>query len=81
MTFKEKAGHIVMYYRYHILIGIAVIAILAWALNHYIINPPKKSSLTLLFHTSVMDSDTVSYTHLKDIQPGRSNAPFLQSLG
>lgn len=59
MTFKEKAGHIVMYYRYHILIGIAVIAILAWALNHYIINPPKKSSLTLLFHTSVMDSDKV----------------------
>ena len=59
MTFKEKAGHIVMYYRYQILIGIAVIAILAWALNHYVINPPKKSSLTLLFHTSVMDSDKV----------------------
>ena len=59
MTFKEKAGHIVMYYRYHIMIGIAVIAILAWALNHYVINPPKKSSLTLLFHTSIMDSDKV----------------------
>lgn len=48
MTFREKLTHIRNYYTLHIVAVIIVIAIGAWALNYYVINPPKTASLSII---------------------------------
>ena len=52
MTFREKLTHINNYYRLPIVIGIIAILIGAWALDHYVIHPPKKPSLAIVTASS-----------------------------
>lgn len=48
MNLKEKLGHIRAYYMLHIFAALAILVIGGWALNHYIINPPKTASLSIV---------------------------------
>ena len=58
MNFKQKKEHIKEYYRLHIILGIVGIFLIGWALNHYIINPPKKASVNITFHSYLVDMDS-----------------------
>ncbi len=57
MTWREKYEHIKEYYRMPIILGLVGIFMLGWILNHYIFNPPKKTSLNVTFHSFQVESD------------------------
>lgn len=48
MSFKEKLGHIKEYYTWYIVSAVLVIAIGLWALDWYVLNPPKDASLSIV---------------------------------
>lgn len=48
MTFREKMTHIRNYYMLQIIATIVILAIGGWALNRFVINPPKKASLSII---------------------------------
>lgn len=48
MKFREKLTHINNYYRLPIFAGIIILLVGAWALNYYVINPPKTASLSIV---------------------------------
>ena len=53
MPFKEKLGHIKEYYTWYIVAAICVIAIGLWALDWYVLNPPKDASLSIITMSDV----------------------------
>ena len=55
MTLAQKWEHIKEYYRWYIILGIVVLFLVGWALNHYVINPPKKASVNITFHSIEID--------------------------
>ena len=59
MTFKQKVEHIREYYTLHIIIGLVVAYLLGWGLNHYIINPPKKPTVNVTFHSYEVSQDAM----------------------
>ena len=44
---KEKLEYIWNYYKWAIIGGFLALLFIAWSINHYIINPPKKDSLAI----------------------------------
>ena len=65
MTFREKLTHIRNYYMLHIVATIIVIAIAAWALNYYVINPPKTASLSIITMSDAgLNLDTTAFQQL-----------------
>lgn len=52
LTKEEKFEHILTYYKFHIFGVIAVILVVGWMLNHYIINPPPSTGLDISIFTS-----------------------------
>lgn len=59
MTFKEKVAHIFTYYRIPIIAGVLGLIVLGWALNHYVIHPPKKPSVQMI---TLSDDGLYPYT-------------------
>ena len=57
MTRAQKWEHIKEYYRMPILLGIVGLFLVGWALNHYVINPPKKPSVNITFHAIEVSAD------------------------
>ncbi|MCL2396840.1 MAG: hypothetical protein FWC93_02120 [Defluviitaleaceae bacterium] len=53
LTFKEKVEYIFNYYKFRILTAIIVAGILAWGINHYIINPPPPIFINVSFYGGV----------------------------
>ncbi|MBQ7064086.1 MAG: hypothetical protein IJM90_04265 [Firmicutes bacterium] len=47
MSFSEKLAHIWIYYKLYIIGGIIALFVLGWAVDHYIIHPPKKPSISV----------------------------------
>lgn len=69
MTFREKMTHIRNYYMLHIVAIIIVIAIAAWALNYYVINPPKTASLSIITMSDAgLNLDTTEFQQLLNEQ-------------
>ena len=58
MDLRHKREHIWEYYRLPIVLTIVGLFLLGWALNHYVINPPKKASVNLTFHSYIIDMDS-----------------------
>lgn len=50
LTFKQKIEYIKNYYSFHIIGSIIFIAIVGWALNHYIFNPPPRTFINVSFY-------------------------------
>ena len=55
MTWRQRWEHIKEYYRWHIVLGLVALFLVGWALNHYVINPPKKASVNITFHSIEID--------------------------
>ena len=69
MTFREKMTHIRNYYMLHIVAIIIIIAIAAWALNYYVINPPKTASLSIITMSDAgLNLDTTEFQQLLNEQ-------------
>lgn len=57
MSFQKKMEHIREYYTLPIVLGLVGLYIFGWALNHYVINPPKKATVNITFHSYEISQD------------------------